>query len=75
MKFCTGNTVKTAQTESGKVAVEAMSRRVRLLGIKTFIVNSFSPGGAWVFERDGKLTASVPGSELLVYDENGGKEK
>ena len=107
MKFCTGNTVKTARTEFGKVAiiicgdlynkriakwirrkkpdfvfmpmeyspdygelnkedVEAMAERVRLLGAKTFVVNSHPPGGAWVFDSDGKLLASSRGDEILV---------
>jgi len=109
MKFCTGNTVKTARTEFGKVAiiicgdlynkriakwirrkrpdfifvlmeyspdygepndedVEAMAERVRLLGAKTFVVNSHSPGGAWFFDSDGKLLASSRGDEMLVVD-------
>ncbi|ASA77936.1 carbon-nitrogen hydrolase family protein [Thermococcus sp. 5-4] len=107
MKFCTGNTVKTARTEFGKVAiiicgdlynkriakwvrrkkpdfilvpmeyspdygepneedVEAMAERVKLLGAKTFVVNSHPPGGAWVFDSDGKLLASSRGDEILV---------
>jgi len=107
MKFCTGNTVRTARTEFGKVAiiicgdlynkriakwvrrkrpdfifvpmeyspdygelskedVEAMAGRVRLLGAKTFVVNSHPPGGAWVFDSDGKLLASLRGDEILV---------
>ena len=108
-KFCTGNTVRTARTEFGKVSiiicgdlynkriakwikrkrpdfifvpmeyspdygepneedVEAMAERVRLLGVKTFIVNSYPPGGAWVFSPDGKLVASSDGDETLVVD-------
>ena len=109
IKFCTGNTVKTARTEFGKVAiiicgdlynkrivtwvrrkkpdfifvpmeyspdynelneedVEAMAERVRLLGAKTFVVNSHPPGGAWVFDSDGKLLASSGGDEILVVN-------
>ncbi|ASJ02458.1 carbon-nitrogen hydrolase [Thermococcus profundus] len=108
-KFCTGNTVKTARTEFGKVAiiicgdfynkriakwvrrkkpdllfvpmeyspdygepneedVRAMSERVRLLGVKAFIVNSHPPGGAWVFERDGRLIAESMGDEILLWE-------
>ncbi|NJD99716.1 carbon-nitrogen hydrolase family protein [Thermococcus sp. LS1] len=109
MEFCTGNTVKTAQTEFGKVAIiicgdlynkrivkwirrkrpdyifvpmeyspeggeiavediEAMSERVRLLGVRTFIVNAHSPGGAWVFEGNGELLAQSRGEEILIYE-------
>ncbi len=101
-KFCTGNTVRTAKTEFGKVAViicgdlynkrilkwvrrkrpdylfvpmeyspdygqpneedfEAMAERVRLLGVRTFIVNSYPPGGAWVFDENGGLLRSSKG--------------
>lgn len=108
-KFCTGNTLKTAKTEFGKVAIiicgdlynkriakwikrkkpeylfvpmeyspdygkpnendiKAMSERVELLGVKTFIVNSFPPGGAWIFDEAGSLLAKAIGSELLVFD-------
>ncbi|NJE60278.1 carbon-nitrogen hydrolase family protein [Thermococcus sp. 21S7] len=113
MKFCTGNTVKTARTDLGKVAiiicgdlynkriakwirrkrpdfifmpmdrspwgdfnlaeeVADMGRRVALLGVRTFIVNSFghwdSFGGAWFFDSDGKLLASSEGEEILVVE-------
>ena len=109
MKFCTGNTVRTARTEFGKVAiilcgdlynkriakwvrrkrpdflfvpmeyspeygepneedVEAMVERVKLLGAKTFVVNSYPPGGAWAFDPDGKLLASSRGYDILVVD-------
>ncbi|AEK73864.1 Carbon-nitrogen hydrolase [Thermococcus sp. 4557] len=113
MKFCTGNTVKAARTEFGKVAiiicgdlynkriakwirrkrpdfvftpmdrspwgefnleeeVADMGRRVALLGVRTFIVNSFSHwdsfGGAWFFDSDGKLLASSRGDEILVVE-------
>ncbi|AEC52022.1 carbon-nitrogen hydrolase [Pyrococcus sp. NA2] len=109
-KFCTGNTVRTAKTEFGKVAmvicgdlynkrilkwvkkkrpdylfvpmeyspeygepneedINAMTDRVKLLGVKTFIVNSFPPGGAWVFSSDGRLLAFAKGQELLVWEE------
>ena len=107
MKFCTGNTVRTARTEFGKVAViicgdlynkriakwikrkrpdllfvpmeyspdydepneedvEAMAERVKLLGVKTFIVNSYPPGGAWTFDENGKLIARSRGEEHLI---------
>ncbi|WP_297505990.1 carbon-nitrogen hydrolase family protein [Thermococcus sp.] len=109
-KFCTGNTVRTARTEFGKVAViicgdlynkrilkwvrrkrpaylfvpmeyspdygqpneedvEAMARRVRLLGVKAFIVNSHPPGGAWVFDEKGTLLASSSGGETLIWEQ------
>jgi len=48
--------------------VEAMAERVKLLGVKTFIVNSHSPGGAWAFDPDGKLLASSRGYEILVVE-------
>lgn len=109
MKFCTGNTVRTAKTEFGKVAiiicgdlynkrilkwvrrkrpdylfvpmeyspdygepneedVKAMTERVRLLGVRAFIVNSYPPGGAWIFEVDGTLVTSSRGEEMLVVE-------
>ena len=109
MKFCTGNTVRTARTEFGKVAViicgdlynrriakwvkrkrpeylfvpmeyspdygepneedvEAMAERVKLLGVETFIVNSYPPGGAWVFDKNGKLRAFSQGGQLLLVE-------
>ncbi len=109
MKFCTGNTVRTAKTEFGKVSlilcgdlynkrilkwvrrkrpdylfvpmeyspgygkpdagdVEAMAKRVKLLGVKAFIVNSYPPGGAWVFDADGTLLASAEGEEALIWE-------
>jgi len=109
MKFCTGNTVKTARTEFGKVAliicgdlynkrilkwvrrkrpdylfvpmeyspdygelneedVEAMAERVGFLGVRTSIVNSHPPGGAWVFDAHGTLLASSEGEEILIWD-------
>lgn len=109
MKFCTGNTVRTARTEFGKAAiiicgdlynkriakwvrrkkpdfifvpmeyspdygepneedVKAMSERAELLGVRTFIVNSSPPGGAWVFSSDGKLVASSDGDGTLVVE-------
>ncbi|NJE85658.1 carbon-nitrogen hydrolase family protein [Thermococcus sp. CX2] len=109
MRFCTGNTVRTARTEFGKLAIiicgdlynkriakwirrkrpdylfvpmeyspeggeiavediEAMSERVRLLGVRTFIVNAHPPGGAWVFGRNGKLLAQSRGEEILIYE-------
>ncbi|WP_297090267.1 carbon-nitrogen hydrolase family protein [Thermococcus sp.] len=108
MKFCTGNTVRTARTEFGKVAiiicgdlynkrimkwvrrkrpdylfvpmeyspeygkpneedVEAMADRVRLLGVRAFIVNSYPPGGAWVFDENGNLLAESRGDEMIVW--------
>ena len=110
VKFCTGNTVKTAKTEFGKVAiiicgdlynkrilkwvrrkrpaylfvpmeyspdygepsgedVEAMAERVKLLGTRTFIVNSYPPGGAWVFDENGNLLAESRKDELLIWEE------
>ncbi|WP_456394224.1 carbon-nitrogen hydrolase family protein [Thermococcus sp.] len=109
MKFCTGNTVRAAKTEFGKLAiiicgdlynkriakwikrkkpdfifvpmeyspdygepneedVKAMSERAELLGVKTFVVNSSPPGGAWVFDEDGELLTYVTGDELLVWE-------
>ncbi|EHR79432.1 carbon-nitrogen hydrolase [Thermococcus litoralis DSM 5473] len=109
MKFCTGNTVKTAKTEFGKVAIiicgdlynkriakwirkkkpdflfvpmeyspesgkiseedlKAMSERVKLLSVKTFIVNSYPPGGAWVFDESGNLLRKSSGDKLLIFD-------
>ena len=109
-KFCTGNTVRTAKTEFGKVAmiicgdlynkrilkwvrmkkpaylfvpmeyspdygelnegdVEAMAERVRLLNAKAFIVNSYPPGGAWVFDENGTLLASSRGEETLIWEQ------
>ena len=109
-KFCTGNTVKTAKTEFGKVAViicgdlynkrilkwvrrkrsdylfvpmeyspdygepnegdvRAMVERVKLLGVKTFIVNSYPPGGAWVFDGNGTLLALSVEDKILAWGE------
>ncbi|ACS34107.1 carbon-nitrogen hydrolase family protein [Thermococcus gammatolerans] len=109
MKFCTGNTVRTARTEFGKAAiiicgdlynkriakwvrrkrpdfifvpmeyspdygepneedVGAMAERVKLLGAKTFVVNSHPPGGAWAFDGNGKLRASSKGAQDLVVE-------
>ncbi|AMQ18178.1 carbon-nitrogen hydrolase family protein [Thermococcus peptonophilus] len=108
-KFCTGNTVRTAKTEFGKVSIiicgdlynmriakwvrkkrpdflfvpmeyspdygelnegdiDAMSERVRLFRVKTFIVNSFPPGGAWVFEGNGTLISESKGDEILLWE-------
>ena len=108
-KFCTGNTVRTAKTEFGKVAIiicgdlynkrilkwikrkkpdylfvpmeyspdygeinendiKAMSERVKLFRAETFIVNSFPPGGAWVFDEAGNILAGVVGDEFLIFD-------
>ncbi|WP_297436028.1 carbon-nitrogen hydrolase family protein [Thermococcus sp.] len=108
MKFCTGNTVRAAKTEFGKLAiiicgdlynkrilkwvkrkkpdfifvpmeyspdygelneedVEAMGERVKLLGAKTFVVNSYPLGGAWVFDEEGELLTYVTDNELLVW--------
>ncbi len=108
MKFCTGNTVKTARTEFGKVGiiicgdlynkrilkwvkrkkpdyifvpmeyspdygelneedVGTMGERAKLFSAKTFIVNSYPPGGSWVFDEDGELLTYVTGDELLVW--------
>ncbi len=52
--------------EPNEEDVEAMAERVRLLGVKAFIVNSSPPGGAWIFERDGTLVASSGKEEMLV---------
>ncbi|ASI99641.1 carbon-nitrogen hydrolase family protein [Thermococcus celer] len=112
MGFCTGNTVKTARTEFGRVAiiicgdlynkrvlkwikrkrpdyvfvpmeyspdhgepngedVEVMAGRVGLLSAGTFVVNSYPPGGAWVFDGDGRLLAETSGEELLVWEDRG----
>jgi predicted amidohydrolase len=53
--------------------VDDMGRRVALLGVRTFIVNSFghwdSFGGAWFFDRDGTLLAESKRDELLVWEE------
>ncbi|NJE53881.1 carbon-nitrogen hydrolase family protein [Thermococcus sp. 21S9] len=109
MKFCTGNTVRTARTEFGRVAViicgdlynkriakwvrrkrpdylfvpmeyspdygelndddvKAMAERVKLLGVKAFIVNSYPPGGAWVFDENGGLLASSRREKILLQD-------
>ncbi len=109
-EFCTGNTVRTARTEFGKMAiiicgdlynkrilkwvrrkrldylfvpmeyspdygqpneedVGAMVERVKLLGAKAFIVNSYPPGGAWVFDENGTLLASVGGEETLIWEQ------
>ena len=109
VKFCTGNTVRTAKTEFGKVSliicgdlynkrilkwvrrkrpdylfmpmeyspdygklneedVRAMAERVKLLGVRAFIVNSYPPGGAWVFDADGTLLAPSKGKKTLVWD-------
>lgn len=108
MKFCTGNTVKTARTEFGKVALiicgdlynkriakwikkkkphfvfvpmeyspkygitsedlKAMSERVKILDTKTFIANTYPPGGAWVFDENGELLAQTQGDEILFYE-------
>lgn len=109
MKFCTGNTVKTAKTEFGKVAIiicgdlynkrilkwikrkkpdflfvpmeyspesgkiseedlKAMSERVKLLSVKAFIVNSYPPGGAWVFDEGGNLLRKSSGDKLLIFE-------
>jgi len=109
MKFCTGNTVRTAKTEFGKVAIiicgdlynkriakwirkkkpdflfvpmeyspeggkiseedlKTMSERVKLLDVKAFIVNSYPPGGAWVFDEGGNLLSQSSGDRLLIFD-------
>ena len=113
MKFCTGNTVRTAKTEFGKLAIiicgdlynkriakwikrkrpdyifipmdrspwgdfnleeeiKCMSERVNLLGVKTFIVNSYahwdSFGGAWVFDKNGELLAQSVEDNILIFD-------
>ncbi|MDN5320128.1 MAG: hypothetical protein PWP49_548, partial [Thermococcaceae archaeon] len=46
---------------------KAMSERVKLFRAKTFIVNSFPPGGAWVFDEAGNLLVEAIGNELLVF--------
>jgi predicted amidohydrolase len=55
--------------EYGEITPEdvgAMSERVKLLGVRTFVVNSFPPGGAWVFDGNGKLLASSEVEKILV---------
>ncbi|MDN5321373.1 MAG: hypothetical protein PWP49_1793, partial [Thermococcaceae archaeon] len=47
---------------------KAMSERVKLFRAKTFIVNSFPPGGAWVFDEAGNILAGVVGDEFLIFD-------
>jgi len=47
--------------------IKAMSERVKLFRAKTFIVNSFPPGGAWVFDEAGNLLVEAIGNELLVF--------
>jgi hypothetical protein len=59
--------------EPNEEDIEAMSERVRLLGARAFIVNSFPPGGAWVFEQDGTLLVSTRGEETLLW--GGGNPK
>ena len=109
VKFCTGNTVRTAKTEFGKVAiiicgdlynkrilkwvrrkrpdylfvpmeyspeygepnkedVKVMAERVRLLEVRAFIVNSYPPGGTWIFEGDRMLVTSSKGENILVVE-------
>ncbi len=48
--------------------VRAMSERVRLFGSITLVVNSFPPGGAWVFGRSGELLLSSSGNHPLIAD-------
>ncbi|WP_457741951.1 carbon-nitrogen hydrolase family protein [Thermococcus sp.] len=48
--------------------VEVMAERVKLLGARTFVVNSYPPGGAWVFDSDGRLLASSREDEILVFE-------
>jgi len=48
--------------------IRAMSLRIKLMGTTALIVNSFPPGGAWVFDKGGNLMASSNGSNLLVVD-------
>ncbi len=48
--------------------LKAMSERVRLMGSTALVVNSFPPGGAWAFDREGNLIASSEGSSLLVVE-------
>ena len=108
MKFCTGNTVKTTNTEFGKVSIiicgdlynkriakwvkkkkpdylfvpmeyspetgkiieediKVMSERARLLEVKTFVVNSSPPGGAWVFDESGDLLTQTARDNVLTF--------
>ncbi|NJE04885.1 carbon-nitrogen hydrolase family protein [Thermococcus sp. M36] len=55
--------------EPNEEDVKAMSERAELLGVRTFIVNSHPPGGAWVFDGDGNLLAETSGDELLIWEE------
>lgn len=52
--------------EPNEEDVKAMSERAELLGVRTFIVNSYPPGGAWVFEKNGTLVASSKMDRSLV---------
>ena len=108
MKFCTGNTVKTTNTEFGKVSIiicgdlynkriakwvrkkkpdylfvpmeyspetgkiieediKMMSERAKLLEVKTFIVNTHPPGGAWVFDESGDLLTQTARDNVLTF--------
>ncbi|RLF73176.1 carbon-nitrogen hydrolase family protein [Thermococci archaeon] len=108
MKFCKGNTVKTTNTEFGKVSIiicgdlynkriakwvkkkkpdylfvpmeyspetgniieediKVMSERARLLEVKTFVVNSSPPGGAWVFDESGDLLTQTARDNVLTF--------
>ncbi|AEH25025.1 carbon-nitrogen hydrolase family protein [Pyrococcus yayanosii] len=55
--------------EPNEEDVKAMSERAELLGVRTFIVNSYPPGGAWVFDGDGNLLAESRGDKMLVWEE------
>jgi predicted amidohydrolase len=52
--------------------IKCMSGRVKLLGVKTFIVNTYkhgdSFGGAWVFDEKGELLAQSFRDELLIFE-------
>ena len=53
--------------------IKCMSERVKILRVKTFIVNTYkhwnSFDGAWVFDKDGKRIAQSLKDEILSYEE------
>ncbi|MBP1912395.1 carbon-nitrogen hydrolase family protein [Thermococcus stetteri] len=55
--------------EPNEEDIEAMSERVRLLGVRAFIVNSFPPGGVWVFDKNGALIVGSRGERMLVWED------
>jgi len=52
--------------EPNEEDVEAMAERVKLLGVRTFIVNSFPPGGAWAFDENGTVVSSGKGDAIVI---------